>query len=105
MARRIAQSVRSEISGTSWRGGTSSLRQDIVGLDIAVNNSLLMSAVQPLCHFGDDANRFRFRHPAVPLDFLPERLSFHELHDEVRRTAGIGIVERANDVGMIETAG
>ena len=72
--------------------------QDVVRLDVAVDEVLLVGPVQPLGHLGDDADGLRLGHRPVALDALAERFALDELHDQIGRVAGVAVVEGADDV-------
>ena len=79
--------------------------EDIVRLDVAVDQALFMSTMQPTTDLLDQANRFTFGQRAGAIDPLAKRFAMNVFHDQEWRVAGAAIVDRLDDVGMVDQAG
>ncbi len=76
--------------------------QDVGRLDVAVDNAVLVSRGEALCHLNGDVNCFIDRE-RTPLDLPCERLAFKILHADEHLTIG-GFVDVMNDadIGVLE---
>ncbi|GBD37692.1 hypothetical protein HRbin36_02828 [bacterium HR36] len=81
------------------------IHQDIVRLNVAVNNALLVCLMQALGHLHDISDRFLLRQTTLPFHTLPQRLSFHQLHHDVGHFAVPTKLQSPNNIRMSQSAG
>lgn len=75
---------------------------DVLGLDIAVDDALLVGVLEGGRDLGAVADRLDLGHPSLGLEELAQGVPVHVLHhDETAALVDAG-VEHANDVGMLE---
>ena len=77
----------------------------VVGLDVAVHNTLLMRVSQRIHHFANDLYCFVYRQLTVFCDAMPQGLAFDVGHHVVEETVRFtGVVQR-QDVRVCEIGG
>ena len=85
--------------------GTVVLYQDIPGLDVAMDNAILMRVIEP------QADLLRQFQLGCQGDLRPPRndalqaFAFHELHGDVRVTLKFPEIKNRHDIGMLESSG
>ena len=81
------------------------LDHDVRGLDVAVDDAVLVRVAQSVRHLGPDRRRALDRHLARPRDHPVEPHAVHELHREVAEGLRAPPVVEADDVGVLEVGG
>ena len=75
------------------------VNQNILRLDVAVHNALVMGELERLADLRDDLQRLARGQLARPLQ-LPQVQAVHEFHDEVRQPVHLAEFVDGHDVGM-----
>jgi hypothetical protein len=78
------------------------VQQEILGLDVAMNDPLVVRELERLANLRDDAQRLLGRQPSALLQLSQVR-AVHELHHQVVQRSGHAIVVHADDVRMIQS--
>jgi hypothetical protein len=63
-------------------------QEDVLRLDVAMNQSMLVGILQRVSHFSGDANRVLDRELALALQPIPQRLALDERHDIEQELGG-----------------
>ena len=80
---------------------TQGVQEDVGGLDVAVEDALVMGVLQGIADLLDDLDRLAGGERGVADEFL-EVGAVHELHEEVEQVIPLAEVEDGDDVGMLE---
>jgi hypothetical protein len=80
------------------------LQQDVLGFDIAVNDTGRMRVRERVRNLTRDTNRFVDRDLALPRQPGTQCLAGHERHDVVEATIGISTVEKRKYVRMLKAS-
>lgn len=76
--------------------------EDVLGLDVAMDHSLVMGLGQRGCRLAADAHHIRPRQPAMEPQEVPQRRPVHVLHDEEVPALMLADVEDGDDVGVLQ---
>ena len=78
--------------------GVPALEQEVLRLDVAVDDALLVRVRQRVGGSADDLHRLTERQPPVARESLPERLALNEGHRVVEEPIGVARGEHRDDV-------
>ena len=85
--------------------GVASGEHHVVGLDVAMNDAMLVGVGEGVDHLAEDAHRLVDGNAAVAREPLAQGFAFHERHDVVEESLGFAGVEQRQDVGVLELGG
>ena len=77
------------------------VQQDVLGLDVAVHDALLVRELQRLANLRHDGQRL-LRRDLPRLEQLAQAHAVHELHQQVVEAVGLAEVVHGDDVGVVQ---
>ena len=86
---------------TAWPAG----QHDVLGLDVPMDDPVLVGVLQGAADFAGDLERGVERKLLFPREPLPEGLALGERHDVVQQAAGLPRVIQRENVGVLECRG
>ena len=79
--------------------------QNVLGLDVAVDDALLVRIAKRVVHLEGDRDRVFDGQHSLAIQAIAQRLALHERHHIVEQIAGDARVEQPEDVGMLQLRG
>ena len=83
-------------------GDAVAVDHDVLGLDIAVDDAVLVRVLEGLRDLGGEKQRLRRGEPALAVDILLERDALDELHDDILHRERMAHIVHRDDVRVAE---